>query len=173
MDVVSDVELAGNSDNRGVWLQRGRDYFRLDPADASLVPVTRSTARDRIYGGGAEPDLPIPVGARYRGVPAGRWRYIVPGPGDVSLAQWSGECEVPTAFWAEGSEAVVLATGQAKLGGPESIALGWDADGTAFAHLREGYCGGAADPPGIYAFNAPGEGRLIYRTPSGARVDMW
>lgn len=166
-------ELAGNSDNRGVWLQSGRDYFRLDPDDAALLPVARSVARARIYGGSAEVNLPVPMGARYRGRVAGRWRYVVSGPGEASLAQWSGECEVPTAFWAEGSELLVLTTGGEELGGPESIALGWGSDGRAFAHLGEGYCGGAADPPGIYAFSRPGVGRLVYRTQRGANVDMW
>lgn len=173
LDRLVGFEVAGNSDNEGVWLQRWRDYFRLDPEGAALEPVARSVARERIYGGGAAPDLPVPAGARYRGMTVGRWNYLVPGPGAASLTQWSGECEVPTAFWAEGSQVVVLTTGEAKLGAPESLALGWRGDGTAFAYLGEGHCGSAGDPPGIYAFNAPGEGRLLYRTGRDARVDMW
>ncbi|MDP9069155.1 MAG: hypothetical protein M3N53_12535 [Actinomycetota bacterium] len=166
-------QIAGNSDNSGVWLQQARHYFRLDADHGTLVPVRRSLARERIYGGGSEPDLPIPPGGRYRGMTVGRWNYVIPGPAGRTLAQWSGECEVPTAFWVEGTKPVVLTTGQEKLSGPASIALGWGSDGSAYAYVGEGYCGGRGSPPGIYAFTAPAQARLVYKTPPGAYVDMW
>lgn len=174
IDHLDGFRLAGNPDNAGVWLQRGRDLFHLGSQRADLVPVKRSQARNRIYGdGAAAPELPVPEGARYGGRVAGRWTYVLDGPAGVALAQWSGECESPTAFWVAGEDIVSLVTGKAELSGPESIALGWGRDGAAYAHLGEGLCGSRADPPGIYVFEAPGHGRLLYPTPPRARVDMW
>lgn len=167
---LSGFTLAGNPGNAGVWVQRGRVYFRVQPD--RLEPVERELARDHIYEE-EKPDLRVPPGGRYKGMAAGSWRYAVEGPGAAVLGQWSGECEVPHAFWIEPGRVAVLITGGAKVGdGPESIALGW-AGRTAFAFLGEGACGGRGDPPGIYAFDSPGEGTLIYRTPRFAQVDMW
>jgi hypothetical protein len=161
--------VAGNTGNEGVWLQKGRDYYQLGPR--GLEFVDREVARGLIYEEGAAPDLEPPPGSRVQGRVAGHWRYAFEGPSGVLLAQWSGECESPNAFWIEPDEDPVLVTGGKKVAaGPESIALGWVGD-TAYAYLGLGMCGSAGDPPGIYGFNSPGAGNLIYAT--RGRVDMW
>lgn len=65
------------------------------------------------------------------------------------LAQWSGECEVPTAFLVDGSR--VRSFGRSSTGSvPESGALGWLRDGSAVIHFPVGACGGSIHTPGAY-----------------------
>lgn len=92
--------------------------------------------------------LPRPAGS----VPeAGRWGFALPGPGGAILAQWSGECEVPTAMLATGRTLAAI-TGESARIGPDvasSVALGWDDAGRALAYVRGGACGTPFDQPGI------------------------
>jgi hypothetical protein len=78
----------------------------------------------------------------------GRWRYAVPSPdGRWVLAQWSGECEVPTAYLlrVEGGPARPVFDHAS-----ESSAAGWSSDGRAVVALWPGSCGSAAEQPGTY-----------------------
>lgn len=164
--------IAGNQGAPGIWLQRSRQYFRLEVGRRQLTPVARKNARAKMYDEGQEPDLPPPDDARVNGRVAGGWRYAYRS-GDRTLAQWSGECEIPTAFWIEGDSLRII-TGETGLAhAPESLALGWSSSGDAIVILGEGACGQAGNPPGIYRFTAPGEGALIYETSGYVSAEMW
>jgi hypothetical protein len=162
--------LAGNPGAPGVWFESGLQYYALDPAAGRLDEVSRSTARSHMYDEGSEPDLAPP-----RGTTVGHWRYqLFPSVGTASLAQWSGECETPTAYWidADGSEHIV--TGERDLSAaPESVAIGWTPDGQALVFLPHGACGGSASQPGVYRYPAPGVGELVYPTGNDADAEMW
>jgi hypothetical protein len=94
----------------------------------------------------------------------GYWRSVELSPDRRNLLlQWSGECEVPTAYLAraDGSGLRPAAT--------ESLALGWTRNGRAVLDLPKGGCAGGARRPGIYlldprtrhaAFVYRGHGRL-------------
>ena len=134
-----------------------------------MIPVAKSALQtaEEDY-----PDLAAPRGTRYKGQVVGHWRYAF-DRGSVRLAQWSGECEAPTAYWIEGGTQTIV-TGEGSIGeAPESIALGWLPGGRGAVYLGEGACGGRGDPPGIYAFTAPGRGTLLFETPRFASVEMW
>ena len=94
--------------------------------------------------------------------PLGFWRKAWLSPdGETVLAEWSGECEVPHAFFVaakNGSMRVV--TGERDwTTSPESIALGWSPGGLARVRLPKGLCGGSAARPGVYLVD-PGTGKL-------------
>ena len=96
----------------------------------------------------------------------GHWRQLFLSPdGETLLAQWSGECEIPTAFFlsADGSELRTV-TGQSYGEAPESMALGWSRDGRAEVELWEGLCGKAADRPGVYLID-PATGSATFVRP--------
>jgi hypothetical protein len=98
-----------------------------------------------MYAEGREPDLRLPDDATVDGRVAGRWRYAYTS-GDRPPAQWSGECEVPTAFWVSGGAPRVI-TGETRLArAPESIPLGWSPQDEAVVIPGEGACGDAGNP---------------------------
>ena len=111
--------------------------------------------------------------ARPRGWSGGRWAYALPGPGELTLAQWSGECEVPAAMFLRPGETPVSPTGVTFRSAPESKALGWDDRGRALVHLMHGVCGTSFDRPGIYAFTGPGVGEPLYRDRRVVGARMW
>jgi hypothetical protein len=80
--------------------------------------------------------------------PSGHWRYAMPSPdGRWVLAQWSGECEVPTAylFPSGGGRGRLVADA-----GLETSAVGWTPDGRAVIGVWPGACGVASARPGTY-----------------------
>lgn len=164
--------VVGNPGARGIWLQRSREHFRLDASRRQLTPVARKTARAKMYDEGEEPGIPGPGEARVNGRVAGRWRYAY-RDGDRMLAQWSGECEIPTAYWIQ-DDSMRIVTGETRLArAPESLALGWSSSGDAIVLLGEGACGQSGNPPGIYRFTAPGQGTLVYETSRYVSAGMW
>jgi hypothetical protein len=158
-------------------LQRGGVFYALGTFGRELRPLPSRRAADRWVGPQDESgvDLPIPQAA---GKPmVGHWRYSTNDSryyGRV-MAQWSGECEVPIAFFFDGDEGeLVPVTGEPDpADAPESFALGWNVRGQAVVFLPEGACGGSADPPGVYLFRKAGEGRLLVRTGRLAAARMW
>jgi hypothetical protein len=86
----------------------------------------------------------------------GHWRWSVPSPkGGVSLAQWSGECEVPAAFFV-GSDGVPHSVlGGDWLDAPNTSAVGWLPDGRALVYIAgpEPGCGTGEPEPGVYAID--------------------
>jgi hypothetical protein len=161
--------IVGNPGAPGVWLERDGDFYVLSDALGQLVPVTEEEATERAYDEGSEPALPPPPGE-----PAGHWRYAIETSPAAVLAQWSGECEVPTAYWIEGGDTEIVTGGVDPSTAPSSLALGWSPDGEAIVHVSQGACGGTTDDPGIYRFSAPGSDRLVYAIPDAeAVVDSW
>jgi hypothetical protein len=98
----------------------------------------------------------------------GHWVWAARAPmGRAVLAQWSGECEVPTAY-------LVTAPGKLRSYGAETVALGWLPSGRALIHFRTSGCAGWSPVPGIYAVpTSRGEPRLVLRTPRLAQYLMW
>jgi hypothetical protein len=169
--VVSELPgfaIVGNPGAPGIWLERDGSFYVLSDALAQLVPVTEEEANDRAYDEGPEPSLPPPPDE-----PAGRWRYAIETVPAAVLAQWSGECEVPVAYWIEGGDTEIVTGGLDPSAAPSSLALGWS-DDEAIVQVSQGACGGTTDDPGIYRFSAPGSGRLVYPVPDGAVLtDSW
>ena len=145
-------------------------FYRLDVANHRLVRGTSSPADQAAYN----KRVTLPATPRYDGKRAlGRWRWTVPSPdGSQILAQWSSECEVPTAFVlnAEGRDPQPV-VGDTYAKAPNSFALGWTGDGRPVVHLPEAACGRGHPVPGIYA--AGEELTLLVRTPPWASVQMW
>ena len=111
-----------------------------------------------------------PKGARVDRVVHGYWPDAWLSPdGRALLAQWSGECEIPTAFFvpARGGPMRPVTGERDWRKSPESVALGWMADGRARVRLLGGLCGHAGDPPGIYAIDPrTGEATLLRELPA-------
>jgi hypothetical protein len=157
-------------------LQRGGVFYRLVDYRSLLRPLASRRAAERaIDPDSPHLDLPIPESRGKRMV--GHWRFEASDPRryDRVLAQWSGECEVPIAFFVDRDEgAPIPVTGEEDpADAPESLALGWNKLGQAVVLLPEGECGGTADPPGVYLFRQPGRGRLLVRTGRHAAARMW
>ena len=165
--------LAGNPGAPGVWLRRGDRVYSLAVTAGSLVPRSAEVAQaiDREPGAPGLAPPPDPAG----GVLSGHWRYAIGGPSGNVLAQWSGECEIPTAYWIDVVGRFRTVTGEEDpADAPESIALGWTPRGEALVLLPSGGCGRAAVEPGIYRYVAPGVGRLIHDAPGvGVTADAW
>jgi hypothetical protein len=161
--------VVGNPGAPGVWLERDGSFYVLSDVLDRLVPVTEEEASDRAYDEGPAPTLPPPPGE-----PDGHWRYTIETVPAAVLAQWSGECEVPVAYWIEGGDTRIVTGGEDTSTAPSSLALGWSPDGEAIVHVSQGACGGTTDDPGVYGFSAPGDGRLLFPTSDGGVVaDGW
>jgi hypothetical protein len=95
------------------------------------------------------------------GRPAGWWQSLALSPsGDRLLAQWSGECETPAAYFVDARSGRSTNLGRA-LGQTESRALGWSSVG-AIVSLPARTCAGAPGRPGIYALDSRGHGKLLH-----------
>jgi len=102
----------------------------------------------------------------YGGVP-GHWRWAAVSPdGGLILAQWSGECEVPTAFFIEAVGGVPRSvTGPYSRMKPpvSSEALGWTTDERAIVFSPElPGCGSTVDS-GVFLINPSGPVERIAR----------
>jgi len=94
----------------------------------------------------------------------GHWaRAEVSPDGSTMLLQWSGECEVPTAYLAPASGGRPRAVVRARLA-VESIALGWAPPAHPVVFLHQAVCGTGFDVPGVYVFWRSGRHRLVYET---------
>jgi hypothetical protein len=168
-------EVGGNLGAPGVWLRRGPEYFKLDVAHGLILRVGEDRARDEMYDEGPQPSLPPPTDAVGRdGEVAGRWRYAIESSSGTILAQWSGECEVPLVYWIDERGAERLVTGGSDISmAPESLGLGWTANGRAVVFLPKGACASGVESPGIYLYSSPGVGHLVYQARDGSFVDSW
>ena len=102
----------------------------------------------------------------------GRWMWAEFSPsGKAILAQWSGECESPTAY--------LIADGRARpYGGSdarESFALGWLSGDRAVVSFRSGICGSGFPTPGIYAVPLRGKPQRLraFRGRLAPTLAMW
>lgn len=101
--------------------------------------------------------------------PVGRWRWADPSPdGRWLLAQWSSECEVPTAMFVrpDGSGVRTVDGSSSISDAPTSGAVGWTPDGRAVVLFPESACGLADEEPGIYAID-PDTGDAELLRPGG------
>lgn len=83
----------------------------------------------------------------------GFWRYALVSPdGRTLLAQWSRECESPSAFFVPTGGGLPRAvTGERDWAkAPESSAIGWTSEGRARVLLHGPACGLGAQRPGVY-----------------------
>lgn len=99
---------------------------------------------------------------------AGSWEAAALSPDGLTvLAQWSAECESPTAFFLSAAGGAPRAvTGEVDVrNAPESVALGWSNNGKAIVDLPEGGCGNGSTPPGVYLIDPmSGKRSLLWRT---------
>ena len=126
--------------------------FRLCRQRFGQPPRTPSTIQRR-DGAGWSVLVAGPPGSVHDGLQIGHWENAWLSPdGETLLAQWSAECEIPIAFFVDVADRSMRpATGERRwVDAPESIALGWNADGRARVRLTKGYCGGKKYPPGVY-----------------------
>jgi hypothetical protein len=117
------------------------------------------------------------VGSPVRRGPDGRihghWVYVkVSSNPHRLLAQWSGECGIPTAFLVE-RRTVRPFGAKTYAGAPESGALGWLRDGRAVVSFPVGACGGSFRRPGTYVVARSGMPRLVVATGRFNSVAMW
>lgn len=168
----------GGPPGSAVLLQSVGAMWLLRPGAGLLRPISDRRAAalnlpDQAHIGRL--DLRRPIGGRYEGVLTGHWRYALPSPdGTVFLAQWSGECEVPTAYFARPGTRPVPVVGPPVVESvPESFALGWTGDARAVVLLPEGACGGSMEQPGVYLFDAPNDGSLLHPVGRWRGASMW
>jgi hypothetical protein len=113
------------------------------------------------------------------GAPAasGFWAYALPSPdGSRLLAEWSGECESQTAFFADadGSNPVPVTGDRGLADAPSSGVIGWTADGGALVFLGPGTtCGSGGRRAGVYRFERPRVGTMVIPVPEPNGVRMW
>jgi len=139
---------------------RIRDGFRLCPNvwsswEHSTIQRRVSTGKWKVVTG------PL----QYRSKDAhGFWRYVLASPDKkMLLAQWSGECESPNAFFvpAKGGTPRAVSGERHWWTAPESSAMGWAKDGRAKVRLYAGACGIGAHTPGVYLID-PDSGRAEF-----------
>jgi hypothetical protein len=174
--VLRGLHVAEPRATHGLLLQDGRGQkLAYDPYERRVRPVfpmpTRfapgcrmvdATMRQELVVCGRHLDVVLvrPGGTPTRRVAAGprrglgRWTWAEFSPtGTAVLAQWSGECESPSAY--------LIAGGRIRpYGGSdtiESVGLGWLPDGRAVVSFWSGVCGAGIPTPGVYA--VPRRGR--------------
>jgi hypothetical protein len=140
---------------------------------AQPIGATLPVRIDALTGGRRVAVAAPPVRRSSDGRIHGHWRYLLVSPdGRRILAQWSGECEIPTAFLIErGSTRPLGASSYAKA--PVSFALGWLPNGSAVIHFPQGACGGTHRVPGVYVVPRSGKPRLVIKVSGFGRVAMW
>lgn len=159
-----------------VLFRRGNEAFVLDVSMSMLRPIDDARAKRLHIADDAAIELPTPPGRIVYGQPSGHWRFALLSPdGNRILAQWSGECEVPTAYivFLQGGSPVPITGAATPLHTPESLVLGWTRGDRALVTLPQGACGSGADTPGVYAFDAPGSATLITTLPPTGLARMW
>ena len=137
-DLPEGCEVADRAGPRW-YLACGSDMRRSDPREPGESPRTIV---------GRPPGEP----------PTGHWEHAYLSPDHATLlAQWFGECDMPTAF-------VVPAAGGTPVpaAAPGSLALGWTADGRSVVQANRPACGDEGDPPGVYLCTKDGERTLVY-----------
>jgi hypothetical protein len=192
LGLLPGLHLAEPRATHGLLLQdrRGR-LLGYDPFERRLRPVFDMSTR---YPGCRVPDAtmrqdllicgrhvdvvfaPPGVGSTRRVVArgrrgGGRWTWAEFSPsGRAILAQWSGECESPSAY--------LIADGRVRAYGRsdavESVGLGWLPDGRAVVSFWSGVCGAGIPSPGVYAVPRRGKPELLRPTAGRAPgFAMW
>ena len=175
LTVIHGLTLANPTEAPGpILVRKGHAWYALDRAGHALRRIGREEAAAMRTLDEPAIDLPAPASSMVDGEPAGHWRFALLSPsGDRILAQWSGECEVPTAFiltLQSGPPEPITGAGSDVT---ESFALGWTRGGRAIAVLPYGSCGTGVTVPGVYAFDGSGAASLITTVPSSGSARMW
>ena len=128
-------------------------------------PYSRRERPSAVYLRGRKLVGPLPSPMSH---PSGFWVSAELSPDRKTLLlQWSGECEIPTAYFARAAGSRLRAV--VGSGGTESVALGWARDGRAVVHLPRAFCGAGVRRAGVYlldprskrrSFVYGGDGRL-------------
>ncbi len=109
--------------------------------------------------------------------PVGHWRWLLVSPdGSELLGQWSGDCEIPTAFRMKtnGAGQIATITAEPYDSAPASYALGWSADGRSIAMLDgSGACTEPAEQPGIHIYAGDGTSTWLYDTGTAGFARLW
>jgi hypothetical protein len=120
-----------------------------NPSHGVFVTSTNSRRRVLKTETPTPPPKPTPL--------LGHWidAYLSPD-GETILATWSGECEVPNAFFISVDSGVARAvTGQRHWADePESFGRGWTRGGLARVYFPHGACGTGARKPGLYLIDS-------------------
>jgi hypothetical protein len=169
------------------WMVPGRVVLRSRPhvffvlrVDANvLVPIGDASDAVHVgqqfqdgFGPEEDPGLPWPSRSKFEGTRTGFWAYALRSPdGTRLLAQWSGECEVPNAFFIEGDRVVTVDGFQRIAPASDSWALGWTRDNRAVVTLAGGACSSPFARPGVYLLDGPGNGELL--TPGEHAARLW
>ncbi|MDP9342395.1 MAG: hypothetical protein M3Q23_09950 [Actinomycetota bacterium] len=123
--------------------------------------------------GGVRRLVPAPRGPGGQAA-LGHWEGAEASPdGSTLLLQWSGECEVPTAYLApaSGGRPRAVVHGRPPV---ESVALGWAPPARLVVSLPQAACGAGFERPGVYVLSRSGGSRLVYETnPDVDRVVLW
>ena len=122
-----------------------------------LVVCGRRIVVDVVVRPDTSPRRRVVAGPR-RGL--GRWTWAEFSPSGTSiLAQWSGECESPSAY-------LIAERRIRPYGGSdtvESVGLGWLRDGRAVVSFWSGVCGTGIATPGVYAVPRRGRPERLMR----------
>lgn len=167
-----------------VIVRSHRVYYVLDVESHELRPLaSRDEAFDVApqFQEGVDPsderfrlvDEPDKTGAPDA---SGFWAFALASPdGSMLLAEWSGECESQTAFFAraDGSNPVPVTGERGLADAPSSSVIGWTADGGALVFLGPSGCGSGNAPAGVYRFGRPGAGTLVIPLSEPNGVRMW
>jgi hypothetical protein len=134
-------------------------------------PTTTSEPPPPLHYGGPVAQGAVPAWLErvkpLRGV--GHWRHAVLSPdGNTLLAQWSGECEIPIAYF------IPLDTRKLRPIFPiphETTAVAWNDDGRAGVFVNGAACGGGDVRPGLYLVSLDGGREFV--TDDVAEVELW
>ncbi len=134
-------------------------------------PNTQSAGRFSVRRNGESRRLSVrhPLWRSSDGLIHGSWDWAAASPdGRTILAQWSGECEIPMAFFVAasgGKPASVTGHHTRRAPPPNSIAYGWSTDGRAIVIVpRRPGCGGA-DGSGVFLIEVNGRKKRIAPAP--------
>jgi hypothetical protein len=143
--------------------------FRLCGQPTEARRRVGSTIQRR-SGDGWEVLAAAPPGSVAEGEPHGYWQSAWLSPDRRTLlAQWSGECEIPIAFFVDADDGDARpVTGERDwTKSPESVAVGWRGDGRARVLLPKGACASGAERPGYYLID-PASAQLTWIAPAPA-----
>jgi hypothetical protein len=145
-----------------VVVRREGTFYLLDVPRHTLEPFKSPEAAFAATSQ-FQDDLKLPLPPHPAGIDlTGFWEYALPSPdGHGLVAQWSGECEVPHAFFVVDGVPRPVTGEKTFLDSPSSLSLGWSARSEAVVYLPHLFCGDKR-VPGIYAFRGPGDGQLLY-----------
>jgi hypothetical protein len=141
-----------------------------DKYEASTTPEPADPPPPLFYAGPVA-EGPVPAWlARVKPLRSvGHWRHAVPSPdGKTILAQWSGECEIPIAYF------IPLDTRKPRPVFPipqETTAVAWNDDGRAGVFVNGPACGGGDVRPGLYLVSLDGEREFV--TDDVDEVERW